>query len=190
MVADKTPSESESEEAREADIDAAGQNPPTGDGERALQNPPEDGQDQPAGDGTGAPTPATGAQTPRQPRQPQWFDFDNEDDDEKLKSFVPMETSYFATRPILLKKTRMGNHMPPTFFRLNKFTKGFQALIDAYGMADYKELNPAPYTIITFPFLFAVMFGDLGHGILLILFALLMIWKAKQIQNEQVSFDM
>ncbi|XP_017051582.1 V-type proton ATPase 116 kDa subunit a1 [Drosophila ficusphila] len=92
-----------------------------------------------------------------------------------------------ASRAILLKKTRLVNHMPPTYFRLNKFTRGFQNLIDAYGVADYKELNPAPYTIITFPFLFAVMFGDLGHGILLILFSWLMIWKHRAIEKYQIA---
>ncbi|KAH8254994.1 hypothetical protein KR038_011903 [Drosophila bunnanda] len=108
-------------------------------------------------------------------------------DTAEKKTYDPMETANFATRPMLLKKTRMVNHIPPTFFRLNKFTRGFQTLIDAYGMADYKELNPAPYTIITFPFLFAVMFGDMGHGVLLVLFAVLMIWKAKQIEKQQIS---
>lgn len=39
----------------------------------------------------------------------------------------------------------------------------------------------APYTIITFPFLFAVMFGDCGHGILMALFAFWMIIKEKQL---------
>ena len=31
----------------------------------------------------------------------------------------------------------------------------------------YKEVNPAVFACVSFPFLFGVMFGDLGHGTLL-----------------------
>ena len=54
------------------------------------------------------------------------------------------------------------NEMPPTYNRVNKYTAGFQTLVDSYGANSYREVNPAVYTIATFPFLFAVMFGDAG----------------------------
>uniref|UniRef100_A0A6Q2XEV5 V-type proton ATPase subunit a n=1 Tax=Esox lucius TaxID=8010 RepID=A0A6Q2XEV5_ESOLU len=82
-----------------------------------------------------------------------------------------------------------SNDTPPTLLRTNKFTSGFQSIVEAYGVGDYREASPAPYTIITFPFLFAVMFGDLGHGVVMACFALWMVLtekthKRKRSDNE------
>ena len=39
---------------------------------------------------------------------------------------------------------------------------------------------------MTFPFLFAVMFGDLGHGFLMLLFALLLVLSEKSLGKQKV----
>jgi V-type H+-transporting ATPase subunit a len=52
----------------------------------------------------------------------------------------------------------------PTYFKLTKFTSAFQGIVDTYGVPRYKEVNPGLFTLISFPFLFGVMYGDIGHG--------------------------
>jgi V-type H+-transporting ATPase subunit a len=59
----------------------------------------------------------------------------------------------------------------PTFIKTNEFTEQFQVIVDTYGIPNYKEVNPTVFTIISFPFLFGVMFGDIGHGSLLLIVA-------------------
>eukprot|EP00252_Welwitschia_mirabilis_P011263 TRINITY_DN2534_c0_g1_i1.p1 TRINITY_DN2534_c0_g1~~TRINITY_DN2534_c0_g1_i1.p1 ORF type:complete len:818 (-),score=151.87 TRINITY_DN2534_c0_g1_i1:210-2663(-) len=76
---------------------------------------------------------------------------------------------------------------PPTYFQTNKFTDAFQEIVDAYGVAKYREANPGVFTIITFPFLFAIMFGDWGHGICLLLATLWLVLSEKKLSSQKLG---
>ncbi len=62
--------------------------------------------------------------------------------------------------------------MPPTFFETNNVTGPSMELINMYGVPAYKEVNPALFTIMTFPIQFGIMFGDMGHGAIHLCFAI------------------
>jgi V-type H+-transporting ATPase subunit a len=51
---------------------------------------------------------------------------------------------------------------------------------DTYGIPNYKEANPAVFSVVSFPFLFGVMFGDVLHGFLLTVFAIYLCFSTSQ----------
>lgn len=59
----------------------------------------------------------------------------------------------------------------PTLILKNDFTEVPQLIVDTYGVPTYKEINPAYFAAVTFPFFFGVMFGDIMHGSILFVFS-------------------
>ena len=62
----------------------------------------------------------------------------------------------------------------PTYIKTNDVTWAYQYIVDTYGIPNYLEANPALLTIVTFPFFFGMMFGDMGHGSLLLILGMVL----------------
>jgi V/A-type H+-transporting ATPase subunit I len=54
------------------------------------------------------------------------------------------------------------------------FLRAFQQLVALYGQPRYEEIDPTTLIALTFPLLFGVMFGDVGHSLLLVLLGALL----------------
>ena len=80
-----------------------------------------------------------------------------------------------------------SNITKPTYIRSNTFTNTFQYIVNTYGVPRYQEINPAYFNIVFFPFLFAMMFGDIGHGSLLVVIALYLILKKNHIISNKTT---
>jgi V-type H+-transporting ATPase subunit a len=59
--------------------------------------------------------------------------------------------------------------------------------MDSYGTSAYQEVNPGLFAVITFPFLFAVMFGDIGHGAIIFTAALYMILAERRLAKSDLG---
>lgn len=46
-----------------------------------------------------------------------------------------------STVPSILNRMDT-TEQPPTYNRVNKYTRGFQNIVDSYGIATYREINP------------------------------------------------
>ncbi len=78
-------------------------------------------------------------------------------------------------------------NIPPTFIESNSFLWPFQEIVNTYGIPRYQEINPTVFNIVTFPFLFGVMFGDIGHGFILLLLGLYLCIFQKEIKNNKMN---
>lgn len=83
-----------------------------------------------------------------------------------------------------------GNVMPPTCIRTNDLTAGWQEVVNTYGIPRYQEANPALLAVVSFPFIFGMMYGDVGHGLMLTAAGIVLIAYGEKLRNTQPSIFM
>ncbi len=76
-------------------------------------------------------------------------------------------------------------HRPPVKFKNNFFAKPFEYYTDMYGTPNYGEIDPSGFLAITYSLLFGIMFGDVGHGIILLIAAIVM-YKLKGMELGKI----
>jgi V-type H+-transporting ATPase subunit a len=54
-------------------------------------------------------------------------------------------------------------------------------LVNIFSDPKYREINPALFTVVTFPIQFGIMFGDMGHGSLWLCIALFVFISGKKL---------
>eukprot|EP01065_Artemidia_motanka_P012177 TRINITY_DN16664_c0_g2_i1.p1 TRINITY_DN16664_c0_g2~~TRINITY_DN16664_c0_g2_i1.p1 ORF type:complete len:914 (+),score=294.16 TRINITY_DN16664_c0_g2_i1:80-2821(+) len=91
---------------------------------------------------------------------------------------------YGAWTGVIQEQTSVpSDETRPTYFSSSKgkILSTFQGIVDSYGTPRYKEINPAVFTIVTFPWLFGIMYGDIGHGLIITAASALMIVFEKKL---------
>jgi vacuolar-type H+-ATPase subunit I/STV1 len=79
---------------------------------------------------------------------------------------------------------------PPTKQENSRWARSAQILTNAFGISHHTEIDPTWFMLLSLPIFFGLMFGDIGHGILLTFFASLgFIAKRRNIDaGEMVNY--
>ena len=64
--------------------------------------------------------------------------------------------------------------IPPTLLAPARIARPFRPLVETYGAVPYGDIDPTPFAALAFFFMFGMMFGDAGDGLVLIIAALLL----------------
>jgi len=73
---------------------------------------------------------------------------------------------------------------PPVLMRCPAWLKPFQSLVSAIGLPSYSEIQPTPFFAVSYALFFGAMFGDVGHGAVLLAVSFLL---KHRMQSEDAS---
>lgn len=115
-----------------------------------------------------------------------------QDKEEKVRALLAEVSAASAgdeeqASAFLLVEKGHPDGMPPTYFKTTEFTEPAQVMVDTYGVPRYQEANPAVLTTVTFPFLFGVMYGDIGHGLCVMVMGLWLLIRANALKQDRTA---
>ena len=75
----------------------------------------------------------------------------------------------------------------PVLMRHSWFLRPFEMLVSGYGTPTYHDLEPTLFVAITYMLMFGMMFGDAGHGLVLLLAGLGIVFSSKLEKTRDVG---
>lgn len=107
------------------------------------------------------------------------YGFAEDKDAKKIKDdFEKIDNVHVEIKPA------MGDSRltPPTKLKSNWFSRPFRMFVEMYGVPSYTDFDPTNLVAISYTFLFGMMFGDIGQGIVLSLVGYFFYkWKGMQL---------
>jgi V/A-type H+-transporting ATPase subunit I len=82
-----------------------------------------------------------------------------------------------------IRKVREGRVEVPVLLKNPSLLKPFQMLVSGYGMPSYNTIDPTLFVAATFLVMFGMMFGDVGHGLVLLVAGLVMSLKSHRFRD-------
>ncbi len=88
------------------------------------------------------------------------------------ESIPPLNDRVAEIGAVVVELPRPAWVEPPTLLNPVKVEQPFRPLVQSYGTIPYGDLDPTAFTIVSFIVMFGIMFGDVGHGLVLAMLAL------------------
>jgi len=82
-----------------------------------------------------------------------------------------------------IEEVREGTVEVPVLFKHPPSLKPFQMLIEGFGTPSYRMIDPTIFVAITFLAMFGMMFGDVGHGLVLLASGFLLTHKFTKLRD-------
>lgn len=85
-----------------------------------------------------------------------------------------LEEQLAAVGAAVVELSRPAWSEPPTALEPMRLARPFRPLVDTYGATRYADIDPTPFAAASFVLMFGMMFGDVGHGLVLALLGLVL----------------
>ena len=104
---------------------------------------------------------------------------------DKEKEFTEHLDSISSVEYSVTDSKNVKNQTPPVIIKNPPFIRLYEFFVKMYGLPCYNEVDPTAFVALTYTLFFGIMFGDVGHGLVLAIAGAIM-WKVKKMEIGKI----